>query len=207
MTLSKGDLTRRKIIKSSIQVFAELGFADASFREIAKRAKLKTPLIAHHFETKYRLYAACVDEVITHFSELWTESIDVEDGALTRLEKIFLSNLELADHSAAEVKLIIFLYFTASHDPVFKKIYDGLLMRVRKRYLETIHSGIREKIFDLECSPEVAAEILHENVIGGIVNYLSAKNRPDERSRLIEKWSRLIFSITGAQSKILVHKK
>ena len=202
MRETKGDRTRKKIIEASIHAFALKGFANASFREIAETAGVKTPLIAHHFESKYSLYQSCISAVLDHIAEILSEMITVEDNALRRLEKNFLTNLTLADQFPQEVKIIVFLYSTAAHDAKFKDIYSALLKRTRMRLLEVIHSGIRENVFHIQNDPELIAEIVHEHIIGSIVNYLSGTRRTGEKDRLKAKWAELIFCLTGAKSAL-----
>jgi AcrR family transcriptional regulator len=55
--------TRRRILEAAIGCFAEHGFAGASTREIAERAKVNAAMLSHYFGGKQGVYDATVDEV------------------------------------------------------------------------------------------------------------------------------------------------
>jgi AcrR family transcriptional regulator len=55
---------RNDILAAAQQVFTERGYAAASTREIAERAKAAEPLIFRHFEKKSKLFAAAVFDPI-----------------------------------------------------------------------------------------------------------------------------------------------
>jgi AcrR family transcriptional regulator len=55
---------RSDILAAAQQVFTEKGYAAASTREIAERAKAAEPLIFRHFEKKSKLFAAAVFDPI-----------------------------------------------------------------------------------------------------------------------------------------------
>jgi AcrR family transcriptional regulator len=61
------DLTARaRIVQSALESFAELGYTDATVREIAVRAGVSPALVTHHFGGKAALRAAC-DAHVEHF--------------------------------------------------------------------------------------------------------------------------------------------
>ena len=55
---ARAEETRQEILDAAEALFAERGYAAASMREIARRAKTSQALIHHHFGTKEKLYAA-----------------------------------------------------------------------------------------------------------------------------------------------------
>jgi AcrR family transcriptional regulator len=201
---TKGRDTRHRIIDASINLFANEGFADASFSKIAARSKCTPTVIAHHFGSKYGLYAECIEAVLKKFEAMRLSIASVDDDPLAKLEKYFLVNLRLAQEFPEGVKLIVFLYSTASHDPKFADIYTRLVQRVRLRYLEIILSGVRERLFTTAVLPEDAAELVHEAIIGAIVNYLCVERRDEEDARIFRKWSAFIRQILGANPRILI---
>lgn len=53
-----GDQTRRRVVDEAIETFAELGFAGASVRDIARRARIRVSSLYHYFPSKEALYQA-----------------------------------------------------------------------------------------------------------------------------------------------------
>ncbi|HTJ41629.1 MAG TPA: TetR family transcriptional regulator [Kofleriaceae bacterium] len=66
----RAEETRKEILDAAEATFAERGFAAASMREIARRAKTSQALIHHHFDTKVKLYEAV--------KQRFTDRFDVE---------------------------------------------------------------------------------------------------------------------------------
>lgn len=69
---------RAQIIEAAIATIAEIGYAKASFSQIAKTAGLSsTGLISYHFSSKQELNAAIVEEVIGTMSAFMHERMQV----------------------------------------------------------------------------------------------------------------------------------
>jgi TetR/AcrR family transcriptional regulator len=65
---SASEETRRDILDAAEELFAERGFAAASMREIARRAKTSQALLHHHFGTKANLYDAVKQRFTDRFN-------------------------------------------------------------------------------------------------------------------------------------------
>lgn len=55
----RGDQTRRRIIETALDVFGEVGFAQASTRAIARKARVNLGALTYYFGNKAGLYRAC----------------------------------------------------------------------------------------------------------------------------------------------------
>jgi AcrR family transcriptional regulator len=60
--LSKGDRTRRAILKASYRLFVKQGFAATSMRQIATRTDLALAGIYNHFASKEAIFSAILEE-------------------------------------------------------------------------------------------------------------------------------------------------
>jgi TetR/AcrR family transcriptional regulator len=65
---SAAEVSRRDILDAAEDCFAERGFAAASMREIARRAKTSQALLHHHFGTKANLYDAVKQRFTDRFN-------------------------------------------------------------------------------------------------------------------------------------------
>ena len=65
-----GDQTRERILGKSLETFAELGFAGASVRDIARRARIRVSSLYHYFPSKEALYQAVQDRMQEELREL-----------------------------------------------------------------------------------------------------------------------------------------
>ncbi|MFF6994957.1 TetR family transcriptional regulator [Streptomyces sp. NPDC008313] len=72
--------TRQAIMRSAADLFAELGYRNASLRAIAANAGCDPALIAHYFASKEALYDAVVDETVRP-AGVFREAIGRRDAA------------------------------------------------------------------------------------------------------------------------------
>jgi AcrR family transcriptional regulator len=102
---------RSDILAAAQQVFTERGYAAASTREIAERAKAAEPLIFRHFEKKAKLFAAAVfdpiertlDEHLTELRKMYNAPrspiqgmrsyVEVILGTIRRNKRLFIAYL------------------------------------------------------------------------------------------------------------------
>lgn len=93
---------RAQIVAAAIDTIAEVGYAQASFAQIARRAGLSsTGLISYHFASKDELIEQVVEEVVTAGAAFTTPRIEAAVGAAGKLRAYVEANLEfMASHPA-----------------------------------------------------------------------------------------------------------
>lgn len=93
---------RAQIVQAAIDTIADLGYANASYAQIAKRAGLSsTGLISYHFHSKDELIEQVVAEVVAAGQAYQTPRVDAADGAREKLRAYIESNIEfMATHPA-----------------------------------------------------------------------------------------------------------
>jgi TetR/AcrR family fatty acid metabolism transcriptional regulator len=99
---------RAQIIEAAIDTIAELGYARASYAQIAKRAGLSsTGLISYHFAAKDELMEQVVAEIAAGGQAFMRPRIAAAQGARARLRAYIESNVDyLATHHARMIALI-----------------------------------------------------------------------------------------------------
>ena len=91
----RGDETRAQIITIALKVFGERGFDQASTRNIAARAGVKTPALQYYFDSKEGLHRACAQYIIDRALPTLKPSIDrAKEAAQTGSKEIALGALE-----------------------------------------------------------------------------------------------------------------
>ena len=68
--MTKGDITRKKILEAAEEIFANKGLAGARVDEIAKMAGVNKRMIYAYFESKENLYVTVLKIVYSHLAEL-----------------------------------------------------------------------------------------------------------------------------------------
>ena len=105
---SDGEESRKRILETGLQLFAEHGYARTSTRQIAKQAQVNISAIAYYFGDKAGLYRAvftesygCVDNDIALFND---HGLTLEQ-ALNGLFQGFIGPLKLGDIAKLRVRL------------------------------------------------------------------------------------------------------
>jgi AcrR family transcriptional regulator len=88
---------RAQIVDCAIDAIAEMGFANASVDQIAKRAGVSKGVITYHFPNKEEIVNAVVDRVIAAGRTYMEPRVMAETSWTGRLRAYIRSNLEFID--------------------------------------------------------------------------------------------------------------
>lgn len=105
---SDGEESRKRIVTTALQLFAEHGYARTSTRQIAKEAQVNISAIAYYFGDKAGLYRVVFDESYGSASQdiaILTDANLTLDQALNGLFESFIGPLKLGDVSKLRVRL------------------------------------------------------------------------------------------------------
>ncbi len=80
--------TRKKIISAALIIAAQDGFASATTKEIAGKAKCSEGTIYHYFESKHELFLAVIKENAEVFLGLLRAQVEGMPGAKEKLERL-----------------------------------------------------------------------------------------------------------------------
>lgn len=196
--MTKGELTRQRIITSAMKMVGEKGFFEATLEEIALHAKVQRQGIINYFGGKTGLFRACVLQVLEDFGGEYQKKIKPEDSAWTQLNLQFELNLSMALRHSEKARLILFLYLHAAHEPQLQKIYQESIVRIRNRYHTVIAAGIREKLFKTD-QPELVGALLHEIIVGTMINVLAHDGKPSEAKAAGLKWKLATNALLGGE--------
>ena len=92
----KNQITRRKILDSAIEEFAQHGPEAASINTICQNGGVSKGIIYHYFESKDRLYLACLEECFEALTDDLKRNIGSRTGSdlldlYFRSRQLFLS--------------------------------------------------------------------------------------------------------------------
>ncbi len=98
---------RAQIVAAAIDTIAEVGYANATFARVAKRAGLSsTGLISYHFAGKDELIREVVADVIGAMSEFMTARMQAASTASTALRTYIESNVEFIGTHRNQMKAL-----------------------------------------------------------------------------------------------------
>lgn len=102
---------RAQIVEAAIQTIAELGYARASFAQIARRAGLSsTGLISYHFAGKDELIAQVVTEVYTAIAQFMTEHMEQQSTATGALQTYIRANVAFIASHRTQMKALLDIF-------------------------------------------------------------------------------------------------
>jgi len=131
------DAKKEKIIKSSMEVFAEKGYVNASTNDIIKKAGISKGILFHYFGNKKNLYLYVLDRTL----EIAVEKISTGNGTASpdlfeRISATGMMKLRLALEEPLNYRMI-FTTFINTPDPIKEAVQD----RYKKLY------GVAMKMF------------------------------------------------------------
>lgn len=199
--MRKGEIVKERILKTAIKLFSIHGFEATTFQLIAEKSKVSSTTPLYYFKTKEALIESAINLILIHNSLLLNEIMKPEDNAIVRIKKHFQLNLEWARRYRDEAQVILLVYYLASFNVYWAKIYNQILKGARLKIFEYLLAGKREQLFYFDISTELLAEILHDALLGGLVNSISTHqvNKSSFES-VIQKWDIFIDQVVVAKT-------
>ncbi|MDR2983725.1 MAG: TetR family transcriptional regulator [Nocardiopsaceae bacterium] len=108
---------RAQIVAAAIATIGDLGYRNASFAQIAKRAGLSsTGLISYHFGTRDELIEQVVSEIITAIGAHMTERLAGVTSANTALRTYIEGNVEFIGAHREQMKALLEIFLNGAFD-------------------------------------------------------------------------------------------
>jgi AcrR family transcriptional regulator len=195
-------VTPEKILPTAIELFARQGFMSTSMQNIADELGVSQSLVMYHFPNRIRLFEACIAWVQGRNKAIVEATLRPEDDALTRLRKHFHANLKWAVEAPEEAQVVVLLYYIAAYDPDFATLNDKVLGVAREKILACLMAARREKLIAPGQDTETVAEILHDILMGGILNWLTTRKASRVKRAPVDalhaKWEEAVRKLLGA---------
>ncbi len=197
--------TRETIVLAAIEVFAESGFSQGTFQQIADRCGLTQPAAFYYFKDKTALLHAGLELLVRENHAYVSQLVRPQDNALTRLLKHLEGNLAWTIERHKQAQLLQLVFYHASFDSEFSAKYRKLMKTGRLRIAELLHAGLREKLFRFEEPVDWMAEFIHRELMGSLIDALCSapglRSRDECKSLLREqrrRWKSLLSTLLGA---------
>lgn len=187
----KSALDRRvEIVEKAVEIFAAVGFQEASFQKIADALGVSQSAVLHHFPSKEALLEESLRHIVQHNHELVQAALKPKDDALVRLRKHFFVNLEWALRFRPEAQIILMLYAMAGHSERLASFYESVLTGGRARVVELVAAAVRERFFRANLEPEDVGVMLHDQLVAGIIAVICLGQREAEAKRTKKRWEK-----------------
>lgn len=167
-----------KILNAAAELFAERGYHSVSMAEVGQAAGIVGSGIYRHFDSKYAVLVALLEDVMTRLLANADEIVDDHADSSTTLDRLVQTQIDFCLDSS----LHVLLYRRELHS---LKADDGRrLRRMQRRYNEEWVSTLLELRPELD---DAAARSLVYAAIGAIqsvVTYRSGRTRDEESTWL-----------------------
>jgi AcrR family transcriptional regulator len=134
---------RGQILDAALHVFAKVGFAGATLRQVADAAGVSKGTVFHYFETKEALFRAVVNDLVVTRLEATRELVRTHDGTASALVKSMVRHIwnDLVDDID-----IVCLSSQVIADPrqteISRLFFDEVAEPSRQLWDEVIASGV-----------------------------------------------------------------
>ncbi|MCY8009503.1 TetR family transcriptional regulator [Bacillus haynesii] len=188
---------RAQIVECAIETIAEVGYAQASLGQIAKRAKISKGVISYHFANKEELLEQIAIEYYLAWQSYISPRVEVQKSPKEMLRVYIESNLTFVDENRKHVFAVIEmvsnkitadgkLQFAADHDEVVLLPIENILTQ-----------GMQEGVFREFTRPSARVMALTiRNAIDGFTMELMRKPHLD-----IQEYTRELITIFDASTK------
>jgi TetR/AcrR family transcriptional regulator, fatty acid metabolism regulator protein len=148
---------RAQLVECAIDAIAELGYANASLAEIARRASVSKGVISYHFADKRELIQQVIDTVMEKAGAVMLPRIFAEHSAAGMLRAYIESNLEFLDAHRNDIMAVMNIAGGARGDDGKSMIDLTLTFEPAVRELENLLRSGQERGEFREFSTRVMA--------------------------------------------------
>jgi TetR/AcrR family acrAB operon transcriptional repressor len=187
--------SRERILDCAIPILARHGIDDTSFRRISAAAGVSQPGILYHFKNKESLIEAAIRRVMLHNQSIVTNALEPHSDVRQRLRSHFRSNLTWAMKYRDEAQLSLLVYYMASVHQPLSKLYRELVEHARSHIRSLLVVGIQENQLDPDIDVEAATQLLHDALLGGIINELTLRGGLRRIRYVYLKWEELLACV------------
>ncbi|MVU80695.1 TetR family transcriptional regulator [Nocardia sp. ET3-3] len=191
---SNGSDTRNKILRAAREVFSEVGYDAATFKDIAARADITRTSVNHYFHSKEELYETLFDstrERIDSVVRTGLRKADAENGVVERISTFLHAavNIDSADRSVA--KFIVASLFDSFRNPEFGSRALGQLDEVRAFFLSTLESDVVRGTLRSDADLTAITEMLVA-VMWGMSMYAGFVGTNDQLESVVDQFVELL---------------
>ena len=188
---------KERIIDAAFQLFLEKGYKGVSLKDIIAATELSKGAIYHHFESKYAIYLAAIEE---HFFNILAEDLP-RGGDLGIRQKIrqwfeyFVSQIDAVEKSGAAGipfpirKFFIFQLESEQDAYILERVQESMDY-YRREMTKLVQTAIDQEEIDSLLPADILAQQMMYMIEGIIVHHSSVEK--DCKAYLMTKYDEVI---------------
>ena len=188
---------KERIIAASFQLFLERGYKGVSLKDIIAATNLSKGAIYHHFESKYDIYLAAVEE---YFFKILETDYPEDIGLSIRIRlrqrfEYFLRQIDYVENSGEKgisfpIRAFFIFQLESEQDAFILKRVNAAMQHYRQEVTQLILTGMDKKEIDTVLPATIIAQQIMA-MTEGIVLHHSALER-DCKAFLMDKYDEVI---------------
>jgi AcrR family transcriptional regulator len=169
---------RAQIVECAIEAIAELGYANASLAEIARRAGVSKGVISYHFEGRRELVEEVVKSVLAKATDVMRPRIIAERSVAGMLRAYLMTNLEFLGSHHNHIRALLNIAAGARTDDGYSSFGFAQVSEQAVRALERLLRRGQERGEFREFSIRAMAVVIR-NAIDGLASQLAVDPKLD----------------------------
>lgn len=191
---ARSELTRRRILRSAVEVFSEIGYPAAGLGDIIDRAEMTKGALYYHFESKEALATAIIAESRANLVNVFRT---ISESSSPAMENVIHGTLVIADvvETGQQARVGVQLLRALAG---FNKAADDTYASWLESIVEIFRQAGTEEDTRPDLDPVAAAEVILGTLLGA--ELLSDATSRDLRQRITHAWEMLLPSVVSEQS-------
>lgn len=188
---------KERIIAAAFQLFLKNGYQGVSLKDIIAESQLSKGAIYHHFDSKYEIYLAALEEYF--FKKLATVAAEDEEFPFVERIKIrYTAMAELCDFVekmgnsgiAYPIRTYFIFQLESERDDAIRARVQAAVIKYRKEFVQIVQTAIHRG----EIKVRLSAELIAQQLIGlieGIAIHNSALEK-NSKVFLLKKYDEVV---------------
>jgi AcrR family transcriptional regulator len=139
---TNGSETRDRILQAAREVFSEVGYDGATFKDIAARADVTRTNVNHYFHGKDELYKTLFESSRDRVVAVGLAAAEEENGLIERLAAFLRSAVQVDSTDRSLARFIAASLFDSFRNPEFRDQALGQLDDVRAFLSAVLEAGV-----------------------------------------------------------------
>ena len=172
--LTKGEISRRKIIEAATESIALLGDRTTTFQVIADKCGVSQPLVVKYLKKRENIFPEVIKHILTKAVKWTEEKLENDPSPKNRIVNYIYVSYEIAYKIPHANRVFLEIHSQSSFNPVIKKINQDIKINARKRIAAIILDGVEQNEFKITaCQAKLYATNIHNLLTGFLLSLIT----------------------------------
>jgi TetR/AcrR family transcriptional repressor of nem operon len=167
--MSKGELTRQRILELAAPLFNQRGFAGCSMHDVMEATGLKKGGLYRHFSSKEELAAEAFRYSLSQATKLRTPPANPSLTAVARLRKVIEQFVDEPSPVPGGCPILNTAIDSDDGNPLLRKLARAGLKSWRSRISKIVENGISQKQIRANIEPQALANTIIATLEGALM--------------------------------------